>query len=58
VLANPSRLIDLQRIVDLGGIEEAGGAIRIGAITTMAEGARLLREHLEDWAATRRAALF
>ena len=36
-LANPSHLIDLGSVAGLKGIEEAGGAIRIGAITTQAE---------------------
>jgi carbon-monoxide dehydrogenase medium subunit len=36
-LANPAHLIDLHGIGALNGIEEAGGAIRIGAMTTQAE---------------------
>jgi carbon-monoxide dehydrogenase medium subunit len=36
-LANPSHLIDLGGIAGLAGIEEADGAIRIGAMTTQAE---------------------
>jgi carbon-monoxide dehydrogenase medium subunit len=36
-LANPSRLIDLGAVDALKGIEEANGAIRIGAMTTQAE---------------------
>ena len=36
-LANPSHLIDLRGIAGLAGIEEAEGAIRIGAMTTQAE---------------------
>jgi carbon-monoxide dehydrogenase medium subunit len=36
-LANPSHLIDLGGIDGLAGIEEDGGAIRIGAMTTQAE---------------------
>jgi carbon-monoxide dehydrogenase medium subunit len=36
-LANPSHLIDLGGIGGLAGIEEADGAIRIGAMTTQAE---------------------
>jgi aerobic carbon-monoxide dehydrogenase medium subunit len=36
-LANPSHLIDLRGIPGLAGIEEADGAIRIGAMTTQAE---------------------
>jgi aerobic carbon-monoxide dehydrogenase medium subunit len=36
-LANPTHLIDLHAIAALKGIEEAGGAIRIGAMTTQAE---------------------
>ena len=36
-LANPSHLIDLGGIAGLAGIEEEGGAIRIGAMTTQAE---------------------
>jgi carbon-monoxide dehydrogenase medium subunit len=36
-LANPSHLIDLRGIAGLGSIEEAEGAIRIGAMTTQAE---------------------
>jgi carbon-monoxide dehydrogenase medium subunit len=36
-LANPAHLIDLHGIGTLKGIEEAGGAVRIGAMTTQAE---------------------
>jgi carbon-monoxide dehydrogenase medium subunit len=36
-LANPSHLIDLGAVDALRGIEEAAGAIRIGAMTTQAE---------------------
>jgi aerobic carbon-monoxide dehydrogenase medium subunit len=36
-LANPSHLIDLRGVAGLKGIEEADGAIRIGAMTTQAE---------------------
>jgi aerobic carbon-monoxide dehydrogenase medium subunit len=36
-LANPSHLIDLRGVAELEGIEEADGAIRIGAMTTQAE---------------------
>ncbi|HSA82635.1 MAG TPA: xanthine dehydrogenase family protein subunit M [Geminicoccaceae bacterium] len=36
-LANPAHLIDLRAVAALKGIEEAGGAIRIGAMTTQAE---------------------
>jgi aerobic carbon-monoxide dehydrogenase medium subunit len=36
-LANPSHLIDLGAVDALKGIEEANGAIRIGAMTTQAE---------------------
>jgi aerobic carbon-monoxide dehydrogenase medium subunit len=36
-LASPAHLIDLHGIAGLKGIEEAGGAIRIGAMTTQAE---------------------
>jgi aerobic carbon-monoxide dehydrogenase medium subunit len=36
-LANPSHLIDLRLVAGLKGIEEADGAIRIGAMTTQAE---------------------
>jgi aerobic carbon-monoxide dehydrogenase medium subunit len=36
-LANPAHLIDLHGIGALKGIEEAGGAVRIGAMTTQAE---------------------
>jgi carbon-monoxide dehydrogenase medium subunit len=36
-LANPSHLIDLRVVAGLKGIEEADGAIRIGAMTTQAE---------------------
>jgi carbon-monoxide dehydrogenase medium subunit len=36
-LASPAHLIDLHGIAGLQGIEEAGGAIRIGAMTTQAE---------------------
>ena len=36
-LANPAHLIDLRAVAGLSGIEEAGGAIRIGAMTTQAE---------------------
>ena len=36
-LANPSQLIDLGAVDALKGIEEANGAIRIGAMTTQAE---------------------
>ncbi len=36
-LANPAHLIDLRAVAGLRGIEEAGGAIRIGAMTTQAE---------------------
>ncbi len=36
-LANPSHLIDLHGIAGLAGIEEAGDAIRIGAMTTQAD---------------------
>lgn len=36
-LANPAHLIDLRGIAGLAGIEEDGGAIRIGAMTTQAE---------------------
>ena len=36
-LANPSHLIDLHGIAALAGIEQAGDAIRIGAMTTQAE---------------------
>ena len=36
-LANPAHLIDLGAVNALRGIEEAGGAIRIGAMTTQAE---------------------
>ena len=36
-LANPSHLIDLRGVAALKGIEEADGAIRIGAMTTQAE---------------------
>jgi aerobic carbon-monoxide dehydrogenase medium subunit len=36
-LANPAHLIDLHGIAALKGIEEADGAIRIGAMTTQAE---------------------
>jgi carbon-monoxide dehydrogenase medium subunit len=36
-LANPAHLIDLGAVAALRGIEEAGGAVRIGAMTTQAE---------------------
>jgi aerobic carbon-monoxide dehydrogenase medium subunit len=36
-LANPAHLIDLRAVNALKGIEQAGGAIRIGAMTTQAE---------------------
>jgi aerobic carbon-monoxide dehydrogenase medium subunit len=36
-LANPTHLIDLHAIAALKGIEETGGALRIGAMTTQAE---------------------
>jgi carbon-monoxide dehydrogenase medium subunit len=36
-LANPAHLIDLHGIAGLAGIEEAGDAIRIGAMTTQAQ---------------------
>ena len=36
-LANPAHLIDLRGVAGLAGIEEEGGAIRIGAMTTQAE---------------------
>ena len=36
-LANPAHLIDLHGVGGLKGIEEAEGAIRIGAMTTQAE---------------------
>ena len=36
-LANPAHLIDLGGIAGLAGIEEAGGMIRIGAMTTQAD---------------------
>jgi len=36
-LANPAHLIDLRAVGGLKGIEEAGQAIRIGAMTTQAE---------------------
>jgi aerobic carbon-monoxide dehydrogenase medium subunit len=36
-LANPSHLIDLHGVAGLAGIEEAAGAIRIGAMTTQAD---------------------
>jgi aerobic carbon-monoxide dehydrogenase medium subunit len=36
-LANPAHLIDLGAVNALRGIEEAGGTIRIGAMTTQAE---------------------
>jgi aerobic carbon-monoxide dehydrogenase medium subunit len=36
-LANPSHLIDLGGIAGLAGIEEAAGAVRIGAMTTQAD---------------------
>ena len=47
-LANPSHLIDLRAVAKLKGIEDAGGAIRIGAMTTQAEiiGSALLAEKL------------
>jgi aerobic carbon-monoxide dehydrogenase medium subunit len=47
-LANPSHLIDLRAVPKLKGIEAAGGAIRIGAMTTQAEiiGSALLADRL------------
>jgi carbon-monoxide dehydrogenase medium subunit len=36
-LANPAHLIDLRAVTGLQGIDEAGGAIRIGAMITQAE---------------------
>jgi aerobic carbon-monoxide dehydrogenase medium subunit len=36
-LANPAHLIDLRAVAALKGIEETGGTIRIGAMTTQAE---------------------
>jgi aerobic carbon-monoxide dehydrogenase medium subunit len=36
-LANPSHLIDLRVVAGLKGIEEADGAMRVGAMTTQAE---------------------
>jgi carbon-monoxide dehydrogenase medium subunit len=36
-LANPAHLIDLGAVAALKGIEQAGGAVRIGAMTTQAE---------------------
>jgi aerobic carbon-monoxide dehydrogenase medium subunit len=36
-LANPAHLIDLGSVAGLKGIEESGGAVRIGAMTTQAE---------------------
>jgi aerobic carbon-monoxide dehydrogenase medium subunit len=47
-LANPSHLIDLRGIAGLAGIEEADGAIRIGAMTTQAEiiGSELLAKKI------------
>jgi aerobic carbon-monoxide dehydrogenase medium subunit len=36
-LANPAHLIDLGSVAGLKGIDESGGAVRIGAMTTQAE---------------------
>jgi carbon-monoxide dehydrogenase medium subunit len=45
-LASPSLLVDINRIPDLSGIEEAGGFLRIGALTRIAdvEASTIVRE--------------
>ena len=47
-LSEPSTLIDISRVAELRGIRAAGGAIRVGALTTHAElGANeLVRRHV------------
>jgi aerobic carbon-monoxide dehydrogenase medium subunit len=47
-LANPAHLIDLGAVAELKGVEDAGGAIRIAAMTTQAEiiGSAILSEKL------------
>jgi carbon-monoxide dehydrogenase medium subunit len=47
-LSEPSTLIDITRVPELGGIAEAGGTIRVGALTTHAElgASELIRRHV------------
>ncbi|MBX9588948.1 MAG: xanthine dehydrogenase family protein subunit M [Hyphomonadaceae bacterium] len=47
-LSEPSALIDISRVPELGGITEAGGAIRIGALVTHAQlgASELVRRHV------------